>query len=192
MYCSQQPDNHPVFYNDFELILGLKNLKVVGLMCIGAYVSDKVEIKRSFNKLKKLSSEFNNNVKLDFDLKKKNWFNIGGKTKIYYKADNLFLSVSSRNAFDTEVKYVGATDGSTVSSTKQLLIGKQVYFSTGYDYQLPNPMFSSFLGLPMGCASRFAKSTSNLFGIIDAPLKSELFWHTMLLDSHNFCQENPC
>ena len=39
--------------------------------------------------LKELSSEFNNNLKLDYDLKKKNWFNIGGKTKIYYKADNL-------------------------------------------------------------------------------------------------------
>ena len=39
--------------------------------------------------LKELSQEFNNNLKLDYDLKKKNWFNIGGKTKIYYKADNL-------------------------------------------------------------------------------------------------------
>ena len=39
--------------------------------------------------LNKLSSEFSNNLKLDYDLKKKNWFNIGGKTKIFYKADNL-------------------------------------------------------------------------------------------------------
>ena len=39
--------------------------------------------------LKVLSSEFNNKVKFDYNLKKKNWFNIGGKTKIYYKADNL-------------------------------------------------------------------------------------------------------
>ncbi len=34
-------------------------------------------------------SEFRKNIKLDYDLKKKNWFNIGGKTKIYYKAENL-------------------------------------------------------------------------------------------------------
>ena len=33
--------------------------------------------------------EFNDNVKFDYDLKKKNWFNIGGKTKIYFKAENL-------------------------------------------------------------------------------------------------------
>ncbi len=41
------------------------------------------------NNLNELYSEFSDNLKLDFDLKKKNWFNIGGKTKIYYKADNL-------------------------------------------------------------------------------------------------------
>jgi len=39
--------------------------------------------------LKELVSEFNNNMKLDYDLKKKNWFNIGGKTKVYFKAENL-------------------------------------------------------------------------------------------------------
>ena len=39
--------------------------------------------------LKKLIPEFNNNLKLDYDLKKKNWFNIGGKAKIYFKAENL-------------------------------------------------------------------------------------------------------
>jgi len=36
-----------------------------------------------------LSQEFSNNLKLNYDLKKKNWFNIGGKTKAFYKADNL-------------------------------------------------------------------------------------------------------
>ena len=42
--------------------------------------------------LKELSEEFGQNLKLDCDLKKKNWFNIGGKAKIYFKADNyLFL-----------------------------------------------------------------------------------------------------
>ncbi len=38
---------------------------------------------------KELIHEFNNNLKLDYDLKKKNWFNIGGKTKAFYKADSL-------------------------------------------------------------------------------------------------------
>jgi UDP-N-acetylmuramate dehydrogenase len=39
--------------------------------------------------LEELSFEFKNSVKFDYDLKKKNWFNIGGKTKIYFKASNL-------------------------------------------------------------------------------------------------------
>ena len=38
---------------------------------------------------KNLIPEFSNNLKLDYDLKKKNWFNIGGKAKAFYKADNL-------------------------------------------------------------------------------------------------------
>jgi UDP-N-acetylmuramate dehydrogenase len=33
--------------------------------------------------------KFNENIKFDHNLKKKNWFNIGGNTKIYYKAVNL-------------------------------------------------------------------------------------------------------
>ena len=36
-----------------------------------------------------LLMEFNENIKFDHNLKKKNWFNIGGNTKIYYKAVNL-------------------------------------------------------------------------------------------------------
>ncbi len=39
--------------------------------------------------LKDLITEFNNNLKLDYDLKKKNWFNIGGKAKAFYKAESL-------------------------------------------------------------------------------------------------------
>ena len=41
------------------------------------------------NQLKNLLKDFGNNVVFDQDLKKKNWFNIGGKTKIFFRADNL-------------------------------------------------------------------------------------------------------
>ena len=41
------------------------------------------------NDLKNLLVEFGTNVSFEQDLKKKNWFNIGGKTKVFYKADNL-------------------------------------------------------------------------------------------------------
>ena len=39
--------------------------------------------------LKELIPEFGNDLKLDYDLKKKNWFNIGGKAKAFYKAGDL-------------------------------------------------------------------------------------------------------
>ena len=39
--------------------------------------------------LKELFVEFNDNLKLEYNLKKNSWFNIGGKTKVFFKANNL-------------------------------------------------------------------------------------------------------
>ena len=39
--------------------------------------------------LKELLKKFQSNVFFNYDLKKKNWFNIGGKTKVFFKADEL-------------------------------------------------------------------------------------------------------
>ena len=39
--------------------------------------------------LKKLLFEFKDNLKINHDIKKKNWFNIGGKAKLFFKAENL-------------------------------------------------------------------------------------------------------
>ncbi|MEK9895897.1 MAG: UDP-N-acetylmuramate dehydrogenase [Burkholderiaceae bacterium] len=39
--------------------------------------------------IKKLSFEFKDNLKINHDIKKKNWFNIGGKAKLFFKAENL-------------------------------------------------------------------------------------------------------
>ena len=39
--------------------------------------------------LKDLLNEYNDNLRFEYDLKKKNWFNIGGKSKLFYLADNL-------------------------------------------------------------------------------------------------------
>ena len=41
------------------------------------------------NQLQNLLNEFRDDVKFEYDLKKKNWFNIGGKSKVYYRANNL-------------------------------------------------------------------------------------------------------
>ena len=37
----------------------------------------------------KFANEVRSKVYFDYDLKKSNWFNIGGKTKVYFKPDNL-------------------------------------------------------------------------------------------------------
>jgi len=41
------------------------------------------------NQLKDLLKGFGSNVIFDQDLKRKNWFNIGGKSKVFFKAENL-------------------------------------------------------------------------------------------------------
>ena len=41
------------------------------------------------NKLKDLLKKFESNIIYNADLKKKNWFNIGGKAKVFYKAHEL-------------------------------------------------------------------------------------------------------
>ena len=45
-------------------------------------------------KLKELLDDFGENVKFEYDLKKKYWFNIGGKSKVFYKAESLKELVS--------------------------------------------------------------------------------------------------
>jgi UDP-N-acetylmuramate dehydrogenase len=39
--------------------------------------------------LKKFAKQVNSKIYFDYDLKKSNWFNIGGKTKVYFRPDNL-------------------------------------------------------------------------------------------------------
>ena len=70
--------------------------------------------------LKELIPEFNNNLKLDYDLKKKNWFNIGGKTKAFYKADNLKELIKFLKKIQNREKiFVLGAGSNTLISDKQ-------------------------------------------------------------------------
>ena len=67
--------------------------------------------------LKDLLKDFNKNVIYDQDLKKKNWFNIGGKSKVFYKAENLrdlvkFLKVLDNNE---KIFIIGAGSNTLIS-----------------------------------------------------------------------------
>ena len=69
---------------------------------------------------KELMEEFNKNLKLDYDLKKKNWFNIGGKTKAFYKADNLKDLVKFLKKIDSHenIFVLGAGSNTLISDKK--------------------------------------------------------------------------
>ena len=82
--------------------------------------------------LKELSQEFNNNLKLDYDLKKKNWFNIGGKTKIYYKADNLKELIKFLKKINQEKIFV-LGGGSNTLITDQKYNGVVIKLSNNFN-----------------------------------------------------------
>ena len=70
--------------------------------------------------LKDLVQEFGNNLKLDHDLKKKNWFNIGGKTKAFYKADNLkeLIKFLKKIPSDEKIFVLGAGSNTLITDKK--------------------------------------------------------------------------
>ena len=69
---------------------------------------------------KEFIDEFSHNLKLDYDLKKKNWFNIGGKTKGFYKADNLKELIKFLKKIKNEEKIfiLGAGSNTLISDNK--------------------------------------------------------------------------
>ena len=56
------------------------------------------------DELKKLLKKFKSNIFYNADLKKKNWFNIGGKTKVFFKANELKDLVAFLKALDGREK----------------------------------------------------------------------------------------
>ena len=71
----------------------------------------------------KLLSEFSDNIKFDYDLKKKTWFNIGGKTKVYYKADNLKELINFLKKIDNKKKIFILGGGSNTLITDKTYNG---------------------------------------------------------------------
>jgi UDP-N-acetylmuramate dehydrogenase len=67
--------------------------------------------------IKKFSNEVNSEFYFDYDLKKKNWFNIGGKTKVYFKVESLSDLASFLKKFGSKEKLfiLGAGSNTLVS-----------------------------------------------------------------------------
>ena len=85
------------------------------------------------SQLKKLLSEFGNNVRFEYDLKKKNWFNIGGKTKVFYKAENLKELVNFLKKINNNEKIFILGAGSNTLITDNLFDGIVIKLSNNFN-----------------------------------------------------------
>ena len=83
--------------------------------------------------LKQLSEEFGQNLKLDCDLKKKNWFNIGGNTKIYFKAKNLKDLIRFLKIIKDEEKFFILGGGSNTLITDKTFDGVVIKLSNNFN-----------------------------------------------------------
>ena len=80
-----------------------------------------------------LLSEFNKNIKFDYNLKKKNWFNIGGNTKIYYKAVNLKELIKFLKLIENKKKLFVLGRGSNTLITDKTYDGVVIKLSNNFN-----------------------------------------------------------
>ncbi len=83
--------------------------------------------------LKELMPEFTNNLKLDYDLKKKNWFNIGGKAKAFYKADSLRELIKFLKKIQNHEKIFLLGAGSNTLITDKLFNGVVIKLANNFN-----------------------------------------------------------
>ena len=83
--------------------------------------------------LKNLLSEFNDNVKFNHDLKKKNWFNIGGKTKVFFKAKNLKDLIMFLKKLENKEKIFILGAGSNTLISDDLFDGVVIKLSNNFN-----------------------------------------------------------
>ena len=82
---------------------------------------------------KELLNEFGSNIFFDYDLKKKNWFNIGGKSKIYFKADNLKELINFLKKLNKKEKIFILGAGSNTLISDNLFNGVVIKLSNNFN-----------------------------------------------------------
>ena len=83
--------------------------------------------------LKELLDSFGSNVKFDQELKKKTWFNIGGKSKVFYKADNLKDLINFIKKLDNKERIFILGAGSNTLITDNLFDGVVIKLSKNFN-----------------------------------------------------------
>ena len=85
------------------------------------------------NQLKKLLKKFNSKIVYNEDLKKKNWFNIGGKTKVFFKVNELTDLVEFLKALNNKEKISILGAGSNTLITDDLYDGVVIKLGTNFN-----------------------------------------------------------
>ena len=85
------------------------------------------------DRLKNLLDEFGDNVRFEHDLKKKNWFNIRGKSKVFYKANNLKELVNFLKKLNNEEKIFILGAGSNTLISDNLFDGVVIKLSKNFN-----------------------------------------------------------
>ena len=83
--------------------------------------------------IKKLSLEFRDNLKINYDIKKKNWFNIGGKVKLFFKAENLNELKNFIKKIDDKEKIFVLGAGSNTLFTDGIFDGVVIKLSKNFN-----------------------------------------------------------
>ena len=70
--------------------------------------------------IRKLSDEISSKIHFDYDLKKSNWFNIGGQAKVYFRPDNLpdLILFLKKFGKKEKVHILGAGSNTLISDQK--------------------------------------------------------------------------
>ena len=87
----------------------------------------------TLSELKEFLGEFGDSVKFEYDLKKKNWFNIGGKTKAFFKADNLKELVKFLKKINNKEKTFILGAGSNILVSDKLFDGIVIKLSKNFN-----------------------------------------------------------
>jgi len=85
------------------------------------------------NYLQELLIDFGDDVKFEHDLKKKNWFNIGGKAKAFYKANNLKDLIKFLKKINNNEKIFILGAGSNTLITDDLFDGIVIKLSKNFN-----------------------------------------------------------
>ena len=94
------------------------------------------------DQLKEIFKEFGENVRFEHDLKKKNWFNIGGKSKVFYKASNLKDLVNFLKKINNKEKIFVIGAGSNTLITDNMFDGIVIKLSKNFNTHWLKSAFS--------------------------------------------------